>query len=365
MDSFAEVLAKWQLTEGRQTLPWQKYSTPYERLVSEFMLQQTQVETVIPYFSRFLAQFPTVESLAAAAEDDVFALWAGLGYYTRASNLRKAAQCVVNNLGGVFPTDVEGLMQLPGVGPSTAAAVAAFTSAEASRPMIDGNVKRVLSRVFRVEGRIGEKSFEKAIEARAVKELPGSSNIAAYTQGLMDLGSSICRRTNPRCNVCPMASRCEAHCRGEETMYPGKRLPPKRTVLRVVMVFVLSGKRDGKTEPAGVWLHKINERSIWKGLWTPLWAAWPAEEVRAASDEAKMKAFCQEQRDKYLSECEVSECLLPKIRHDLTHRRLLIEPRLWFVSGEVNLKGYVLFSLDALPGMPKPVTTLLAGIEIR
>lgn len=128
MDRFADVLARWQQTEGRQTLPWQKYSTPYERLVSEVMLQQTQVETVIPYYERFLQRFPNVESLAQSVEDDVFALWAGLGYYTRASNLRKAAQYVVHDLDGVFPTDFDGLLRLPGVGPSTAAAVAAFTS---------------------------------------------------------------------------------------------------------------------------------------------------------------------------------------------------------------------------------------------
>ena len=163
--------------------PWHRTRDPYIIWLSEVMLQQTQVETVIPYNERFLHRFPNVESLAQSVEDDAFALWAGLGYHTRASNLRKAAQYVGQDLDGGFPTDFDGLLRLPGVGTSTAAAVAAFTSAQATHPMIDGNVKRVLSRVFLIEGRIGEPSFEKMLEARARQELPGPDLIGAYTQG--------------------------------------------------------------------------------------------------------------------------------------------------------------------------------------
>lgn len=357
MDRFADVLARWQQTEGRQTLPWQKYSTPYERLVSEVMLQQTQVETVIPYYERFLQRFPNVESLAQSVEDDVFALWAGLGYYTRASNLRKAAQYVVHDLDGVFPTDFDGLLRLPGVGPSTAAAVAAFTSAQATHPMIDGNVKRVLSRVFLIEGRIGEPSFEKMLEARARQELPGPDLIGAYTQGLMDLGAGICKRLTPDCKCCPMAARCEAHRLGVEKKYPGRRLAPKRTTLRMAMAFVID-------DAGGVWLRKV-DRSIWRGLWTPLWEAWPASMKRSDEDEEKTQIFLSGIRERLAGDVLQRERRLPAICHDLTHRRLLIEPHEFLVAKGVALEGCERFPLNALPGMPKPVVQVLSefGLE--
>lgn len=153
--TFAETLACWQRRAGRSDLPWQQYHTPYERWLSEVMLQQTQVETVIPYFERFLAAFPSVEALAAASEAQVMKLWAGLGYYSRGRNLHRAAQMVVKEMQGRFPTTADELIKLPGIGPSTAAAVAAFTSGEAKEPMIDGNVKRVLARIDGIPGRVG------------------------------------------------------------------------------------------------------------------------------------------------------------------------------------------------------------------
>lgn len=164
--TFAETLACWQRRAGRSDLPWQQYHTPYERWLSEVMLQQTQVETVIPYFERFLAAFPSVEALAAASEAQVMKLWAGLGYYSRGRNLHRAAQMVVKEMQGRFPTTADELIKLPGIGPSTAAAVAAFTSGEAKEPMIDGNVKRVLARIDGIPGRVGEKAFETALAAQ-------------------------------------------------------------------------------------------------------------------------------------------------------------------------------------------------------
>ena len=170
--TFAETLACWQRRAGRTDLPWQQYHTPYERWLSEVMLQQTQVETVIPYFERFLAAFPSVEALAAASEAQVMKLWAGLGYYSRGRNLHRAAQMVVKEMQGRFPTTADELIKLPGIGPSTAAAVAAFTSGEAKEPMIDGNVKRVLARIDGIPGRVGEKAFERALDAAARRKLP-------------------------------------------------------------------------------------------------------------------------------------------------------------------------------------------------
>lgn len=202
--TFAETLACWQRRAGRTDLPWQQYHTPYERWLSEVMLQQTQVETVIPYFERFLAAFPSVEALAAASEAQVMKLWAGLGYYSRGRNLHRAAQMVVKEMQGRFPTTADELIKLPGIGPSTAAAVAAFTSGEAKEPMIDGNVKRVLARIDGIPGRVGEKAFETTLAAAARRKLPGSECIAAYTQGLMDLGSLVCRRKSPNCAACPV-----------------------------------------------------------------------------------------------------------------------------------------------------------------
>lgn len=337
---FADELVRWQRAAGRHALPWQRFSTPYERLVSEVMLQQTQVETVIPYFERFLKAFPTPETLAGAKEDDVMALWAGLGYYTRARNLKRAAQKVVDELGGRFPTDSAGLLALPGVGPSTAAAVAAFTSGEAKTPMVDGNVKRVLARVFLIEGAVGEKAFEKAVYARALAELPESAEIGAYTQGLMDLGSGVCRRTKPDCAKCPMAGRCLALRAGRTADVPGKKRPTAKQHQRLLMAFVLS--------PEGLWLRRV-ERSIWRGLWVP------------ATTEDEDWAQFKKTIGTYCPQAAVVESMhLPPIRHELTHRRLLIEAAVYRLDRSPSMpEGFSAFSLDALPGMPKPAAAVV------
>ena len=177
MQSFAQAVASWQLAPATK-FAWQKFSSPYERLVSEVMLQQTQVDTVIPYFQRFLEKFPTVEALAEAAEDDVFALWAGLGYYTRAANLRKAARYVVEELHGCFPTDAEGLLALPGVGPSTAAAVAAFTSGEAKHPMIDATSSACFRASFSSMGASGKSLLRRLLPKERIASCPRAKSSA-------------------------------------------------------------------------------------------------------------------------------------------------------------------------------------------
>lgn len=338
--TFSRTLVEWQRSCGRRTLPWQAFDTPYERLVSEVMLQQTQVATVIPYYERFLERFPTAESLAEAPEEELMRLWAGLGYYARARNLQRVAAHVVSNLAGKFPTRVQDLLTLPGVGPSTAAAVAAFTSHEAKYPMVDGNVKRVFARLRMIPGRIGQKTFEKKVRQCAKALLPGSDLIADYTQGLMDLGSQICCKRNPKCTLCPVRTFCRgADANPEDFPKPKKTLEKKERHL--LLGFAVS------TE--GLWLRP-NSDSIWRGLWVPCVREIPAEESKGLlfpSDfglDAEWKTVC-----------------LGNSQRELTHQRLFIQAAA-FISHEGALKaeGYSAFlpGRDELPGMPAPVRTL-------
>ena len=325
--TFAETLACWQRRAGRTDLPWQQYHTPYERWLSEVMLQQTQVETVIPYFERFLAAFPSVEALAAASEAQVMKLWAGLGYYSRGRNLHRAAQMVVKEMQGRFPTTADELIKLPGIGPSTAAAVAAFTSGEAKEPMIDGNVKRVLARIDGIPGRVGEKAFETTLAAAARRKLPGSECIAAYTQGLMDLGSLVCRRKSPNCAACPVRNFCKAFALGCPEDYPR----PKTTVAKkerwLVLVFVATS--------AGFWFAPVRGR-IWKGLYAPIVAecsekAWNSSVIAEAPEHLR-----------FLFQT-AQPCGMPRV-HELTHQRLhlravLCRRRYWSMQKSLCANG--------------------------
>ncbi|MFP4905238.1 A/G-specific adenine glycosylase, partial [Paraburkholderia sp. BR14261] len=231
LTGFAPRLIAWQREHGRHDLPWQNTRDPYRIWLSEIMLQQTQVSTVIPYYTRFLERFPTVEALAAAPDDDVMALWAGLGYYSRARNLHRCAQVVADTHGGKFPQTVEALAELPGIGRSTAAAIASFAFG-ARETILDGNVKRVLARVFGVEGFPGEKRVENAMWTLAETLVPGpeasDADVSAYTQGLMDLGATLCGRGKPDCARCPFAQDCVANTTGRQRELPAAR--PKKAV---------------------------------------------------------------------------------------------------------------------------------------
>ena len=235
--SFSRALIFWQKRHGRHALPWQQTRDAYRIWLSEIMLQQTQVATVIPYYARFLERFPDVRALAAAPVGEVMALWAGLGYYTRARNLHRCAQAVVEQHGGEFPRDVEQLAELPGIGPSTAAAIAAFAYG-ARAAILDGNVKRVFCRVFGIEGFPGQSQVEKALWQRANALLP-DKDIEAYTQGLMDLGATVCTRSRPDCDACPMHMRCVAFETGRTAELPARKpkkaVPEKSTVMLVVL----------------------------------------------------------------------------------------------------------------------------------
>ena len=302
---FAERLIAWQRVSGRHALPWQVSQDPYPVWVSEIMLQQTQVETVIPYYRRFIERFPDVAALAAAAEDDVLAHWSGLGYYSRARNLHAAAQKVMHAHGGRFPADATGLQGLPGIGRTTAAAIAAFAYGQRGA-ILDGNVKRVFARVFGVEGWPGEPAVEKRLWALAEVLLP-QEDIARYTQGLMDLGATVCTRGRPRCGICPFANDCLAHGQGRQRELPGTR-PRKTLPERAVAMLVLHHAGE-------VCLEKRPARGIWGGLW-----GLPECEAAASPAEAAVG----------LGFAVHEVRALPGLRHVFTHFRLAIAP--WAIS---------------------------------
>ncbi len=252
--AFAARIVAWQAEHGRRGLPWQGSRDPYRVWLSEVMLQQTQVATVIPYYQRFCARFPDVGALAAAPLAEVLALWAGLGYYARARNLHACAQQVVREHGGRFPLQAEALAKLPGIGRSTAAAIAAFCTG-AREPILDGNVKRVLARHFGIGGDPGSAAVERSMWALACELLPAASDMAAYTQGLMDLGATVCTRRSPRCSACPLARTCVARASGRIDELPGRRARRAQPLRRAWALLALHEGRVllQRRQPAGVW----------------------------------------------------------------------------------------------------------------
>jgi A/G-specific adenine glycosylase len=255
--TLAQAVVAWQKQHGRHDLPWQNTTDAYRIWLSEVMLQQTQVATVIDYYQRFLAKFATVSDLAKAPVDDVLALWSGLGYYSRARNLHRCAQEVVSRFNGSFPSSQSELMTLPGIGRSTAAAIAAFAFGQ-SAAILDGNVKRVFCRVFGVHGYPGRSDIDKLLWTIAEREKPTGS-VEAYTQGLMDLGATLCQRSKPRCNDCPLSRICVAAKDGLQADLPTRK--PKKITPTKYASFVFSVK-DRK-----VLLVRRPPTGIWGGLW--------------------------------------------------------------------------------------------------
>ncbi|MDQ2928571.1 MAG: A/G-specific adenine glycosylase [Pseudomonadota bacterium] len=271
--AFAERIVAWQRTHGRHGLPWQQQREPYRVWLSEVMLQQTQVATVLAYFDRFVARFPDVRALAAATQDDVLALWSGLGYYGRARHLHRCAQVVVAEHGGEFPRSSEALAELPGIGRSTAAAIAAFCFGERVA-ILDGNVKRVLARVLAFEADLAVTAAERELWSAATALLP-KAGIEAYTQGLMDLGATICLARSPRCLLCPVNELCAAAKTGTQERYPVK----SRRLVR--------GRRENiwldLRWRGQVWLVRRPATGVWAGLWS-----WPELDSTAAFEVATL-----------------------------------------------------------------------------
>jgi A/G-specific adenine glycosylase len=302
MKDFSRRLIAWHRRHGRHDLPWQRTRDPYPVWLSEIMLQQTQVGTVIPYYVRFLARFPDVAGLARAALEDVMRLWAGLGYYSRARNLHRAARTIVDEHRGIFPTTREALEALPGIGRSTAAAIAAIAFG-AREAILDGNVKRVLARQFAVDGYAGTRAVDKRLWSIAESLLP-ARGIETYTQALMDLGATVCTRVSPACGRCPIASSCVALARGRVEVFPAPR-PRRSSPVRPVAMLVLL--RDGK-----VLLEKRPPAGIWGGLWS-----FPELPV-----DGDVGAHCVAQLG-----CEVDlPVALEPLRHSFTHFTLDIRP---------------------------------------
>ena len=255
---FQQLVLRWFAKHGRKDLPWQQNANAYSIWVSEIMLQQTQVNTVIPYFKRFIKRFPNIHSLASAEQDTVLQLWTGLGYYARARNLHRSAQHVVDDFSGVMPSDVETLMSLPGIGRSTAGAIVAL-SQNTWAPILDGNVKRVLSRVFKVSGWSGERETLANLWSLTEMYTP-QKHVAAYTQAMMDLGAMICRRGKPDCTACPLISVCQAYQTNTVADFPQPR--PKKTLPEKSVYFLLLRNQNQQ-----LYLLQRPSPGIWGGLW--------------------------------------------------------------------------------------------------
>ena len=341
---FAARLITWQKQHGRHALPWQGCASgdAYPVWLSEIMLQQTQVETVIPYYQRFLASFPDLKSLAEAEQDAVLGHWSGLGYYSRARNLHAAARRIVDQHGGHFPRHIDAILALPGIGRSTAAAITAFAFSE-RRAILDGNVKRVLTRVFGIDGWPGEKTVENRLWALAESLLP-NVDIQAYTQGLMDLGATVCKRGRPLCESCPFSDDCIANMQGRQRELPAAR-PRKSVPERSTGMLVLLNAGE-------VLLEKRPNSGIWGGLWSlPEFAE--SENPLAAAHRLGYQATLSGE--------------LPAFNHTFTHFRLFIQP--WQLqvkrSHTASEPGRIWLSLDDLEGaaLPTPVRRILAGLR--
>lgn len=306
MDAFARRLLRWFDQHGRHDLPWQHPRTPYRVWVSEVMLQQTQVATVIPYFTRFVTALPTLAALAAAPEDAVMALWSGLGYYRRARYLQAAAKVCVAQHAGQLPDDFAALAALPGIGRSTAGAILALAG-EQRYAILDGNAKRVLARFHGVRGWPGEHAIEATLWQYADAHTP-ATRTADYTQAIMDLGATLCTRAHPQCAACPYAAECRAHQMGLTAAIPAAR--PARALPTRRIVLVVLQQRDGRL---------LLQRRPPQGVWPRLWSLPEADDTIAAAKLATRLAAAG----------RGAATTMPVIHHGFTHYKLEAVPMLW------------------------------------
>lgn len=346
---FATSVVGWQRDYGRHSLPWQGTRDPYRIWLSEIMLQQTQVATVIGYYERFLTRFPDICSLARADQADVMPYWAGLGYYARARNLHRCAQQMCRDWNGRFPDSAADIATLPGIGRSTAAAIAAFAYNERS-PIMDGNVKRVFTRYFGIPGVTSTRAVEQALWSTAdgmLKAAPAELDMAAYTQGLMDLGSDRCTRSRPDCPRCPLSATCYARIAGKQGELPTpkqRKASPERHCKMLVL-------NDGEN----VLLEQQPSPGIWGGLWSlPQYGS--AEELSAACIELGHDGAAPQK--------------MAGLLHVFTHFRLHIEP--WYLEGTLSTPGTAKPGQAWLPiaglastALPAPVKKILGGLFPR
>jgi A/G-specific adenine glycosylase len=357
--SFSGAVVAWQKQHGRHALPWQNTQDAYRIWLSEIMLQQTQVSAVIPYYQRFLLRFPDVKSLAAAASEEVMALWSGLGYYSRARNLHRCAQRVAAEYGGVFPDDPALLADLPGIGRSTAAAIAAFAYGRRAA-ILDGNVKRVFARTFGVEGFPGAKPIEDQLWRRAVDLLP-LRDMESYTQGLMDLGATLCTRSKPACTRCPLMQRCVAYATDRVAELPVRK-PKKAVPERSTAMLVVA---DGDQ----VLLQQRPDSGIWGGLLSLPECLLNAEADNDSDDDLL-------QRDAEIARVVapfgvMQSCApLQAFSHVFTHFKLQIAPYQVLLQkrlpnvGQHDFVWYPIRQLADAP-LPAPVKKLLLAMFLR
>lgn len=327
MGAFSNDVIVWQKQHGRHDLPWQNTTDPYAIWVSEIMLQQTQVVAVIAYYAKFMQRFPTISALANATQENVLQSWSGLGYYSRARNLHHAAQKVVDDFNGIFPEVFDDILSLSGIGRSTAAAISTFALGK-PQPILDGNVKRVFARHFLIEGWTGSPTIQKKMWAIAEHENP-VNNAAAYTQGLMDLGATICTRSKPKCNLCPLSMSCIAFAKDQTlilpTPKPRKLIPEKNTTM---LVYLHANE---------VMLEKRPAKGIWGGLWS-----FPETDGSHADG-----------------------IMLSKLSHTFTHFKLHIQPKLIHTSNQKNLPNTTWLAIDDAisAAIPTPVRKILLGLK--
>ncbi len=339
---FAGRLLAWFGRHGRKSLPWQQNPTPYRVWVSEVMLQQTRVATVIPYFERFMARFPAVQSLADAPLDEVLHLWTGLGYYARARNLHACAKVLAAGRDGEFPDDIDALTALPGIGRSTAGAILALARGK-RHPILDGNVKRVLARVFGIAGDPGSAPVLKVLWLQADRCTP-NEHLRAYTQAIMDLGATVCTRTRPACPACPMSGICVAARDGRQAELPGRR---QRRLRRTREATLLIAETGGPMTLA-VLLERRPAPGVWGGLWSP----------PQFDSEFSALEWCRRE----IGDVELAEHLAP-INHAFTHFDLRLNPLrvrckpFLGVSDGDDRRWYVL-KAPAPIGLPQPIAQL-------
>lgn len=339
---FAIALLHWWDEHGRKNLPWQRSATPYRVWLSEIMLQQTRVETVIDYFNRFWLCFPSLESLAAASLEEVLQLWSGLGYYARARNLHRTAQQLVEHYQGRFPDDVETLCRLPGIGRSTAGAIMAL-GMDRFAVILDGNVKRVLCRYFAVSGWPGAAAVNRQLWQLATSLTP-QQRVGDYTQAVMDLGATVCGR-KPRCDRCPLHSGCQALVQEAVTRYPTPK-PRRALPTKAVQMLLLLDQHQ-------VLLQQQPTIGLWGGLWI-------LPQIGADQDPVQ---WCQEQL--YMTVCLLDSW--PVFRHSFSHYHLLIRPCILSCRriDAVAEGNYQWLDLDqpAVPAIPAPVQRLLQQLK--
>ena len=366
--NFASKLIAWHAVSGRSGLPWQGIRDPYAVWVSEIMLQQTQVATVLERYPRFMKRFPTVKKLAAADVDEVLAEWAGLGYYSRARNLHACAKQVVMEFGGNFPSDPVLLEQLKGIGRSTAGAIAAFAFHERA-PILDANVKRILARLFAIDGSIQEKVVNDQLWNLALDLLPiKSADMPVYTQALMDFGATWCTTRKPAClgseRKCPFTKDCQANLSDQVLQLPQKANKSSSPEFDCNMLLMRSGN--------SVLLQKRPSKAIWGGLWSLPEGTWTARVSRAKdveiSPQQLFAATLPDEKFAALNKACKSVNQSHEIKHIFTHRRLWM--RIWQASSSKEL-NFVNPNLKWVPlsqlghyGLPQPIKLLLQGLSL-